>query len=118
MPDLPLTPLTMAILLALSDEDLHGYTLMREIRRQTEETLTPGTGSLYAALQRLMEGGLIIESPELPAPDEDQRRKYFRITEAGREVAAAEAARMMRVLDVARGKALVPDLRVAPGDAR
>jgi DNA-binding PadR family transcriptional regulator len=117
MTDLPLTPLTMAILLSLAGEDMHGYTLMREIHRQTDGTLSPGTGSLYAALQRLMEDGLIVESPELPAPDEDQRRKYFRITEAGRDVAAAEAGRMMRVLDIARGKAIVPDLRVARGDA-
>lgn len=118
MTELPLTPLTMAILLSLADDDLHGYTLMREIRRQTEGTLAPGTGSLYAALQRLMEDGLIIEAPDLPAADEDQRRKYFRITEAGRDVVAEEAARMMRVLEVARDKALLPDLRVARGDAR
>jgi DNA-binding PadR family transcriptional regulator len=99
---LPLTPLSMGILLALADGDRHGYALMEEIERQTDGALKPGTGSLYAALQRLMEDGLIEESPGLPAPEQDQRRRYYRITQAGRGVALAEARRMMRVLDVAR----------------
>jgi len=107
---LPLTPLSMAILLALAGGDRHGYALMKEIERQTDGMLKPGTGSLYAALQRLMDDGLIEESPELPAPDHDQRRRYYRITEAGREMALAETRRMMRVLDVAREKRLAPDL--------
>lgn len=110
---LPLTPLSMAILLALADEALHGYALMKEIARQTNGALKPGTGSLYTALQRLMDDGLIEESPELPAPDHDQRRRCYRTTKAGRDVALAEARRMMRVLDVARDKRLGPDLTPA-----
>jgi DNA-binding PadR family transcriptional regulator len=98
----PLTPLSMAILLALAEGDLHGYALLQEIERQTEGSLSPGTGTLYAALQRLAEGGMIIESPDLPAPDEDQRRRYYRITSAGRATAAAESRRMERVLRIAR----------------
>ena len=113
---LPLTPLSMAILLALAGGDRHGYALMKEIERQTDGTLKPGTGSLYAALQRLMDDGLIEESPELPTADHDQRRRYYRITGAGRDVALAEARRMMRVLDVAREKRLAPDL--APAEER
>ncbi|MGH7464524.1 MAG: PadR family transcriptional regulator, partial [Longimicrobiales bacterium] len=55
----PLTPLTMAILLALTKEELHGYALMQEIEEQTDGSVVPGTGSLYAALQRLEDEGLV-----------------------------------------------------------
>lgn len=115
--ELPLSPLTMAILLALADEDRHGYALMKEIGRQSEGSLSPGTGSLYAALDRLMDDGLIVESPDRPGPSEDQRRKYYRITEAGREMVRAEAARMLKVLEVAADKALAPELHPTPGRA-
>ena len=102
------TQLTMAILLSLAGGDLHGYALLQDIERQTEGELTPGTGTLYAALQRLMDDGLITEPPGLPGPDEDQRRRYYRITRAGREVARAESGRMQRVLDLARERSLGP----------
>ena len=105
----PVSPLTMAILLALVREDLHGYALMAEVAAQTGKR--PGTGSLYAALERLVEEGLIMETPEGPGPREDQRRKNFRITRAGRECARAEAGRMLHVLDVAREKSLIGSLR-------
>lgn len=98
----------MAVLLALAGEDLHGYALLQEIERQTGGTLKPGTGTLYAALQRLMDEGLITGSPDLPAPDEDQRRRYYRITPAGRRLAGAEAGRLRRVLEVARARG-IPD---------
>src|SRR5688500_8639808 len=109
-PDLPLSPLTMAILLALAKEDQHGYALMQDIEAQTNGTITAGTGSLYAALQRLQDDGLIVESPDRPAESEDQRRKYFRITEDGRAAPRAEAARMVRVLETARDNRLIPKL--------
>jgi DNA-binding PadR family transcriptional regulator len=105
----PLSPLTMAILLALVREDQHGYALMGAVEEQLGKR--PGTGSLYAALERLVEEGLIMEGPQGPGPREDQRRKYFRITKAGREQARAEAARMLRVLDIARDHALIRNLR-------
>lgn len=105
----PLTPLTMSLLLALADEDLHGYALLQEIERQSEGRLRPGTGTLYAALQRLGDDGLIRESPDLPSPEEDQRRRYFRITELGRAAVRAEANRMFETLRAAASKRLVPD---------
>lgn len=110
-PRLPLTPLTMAILLALAEGDRHGYALMKEVEAQTEGRLRPGTGSLYAALERLLEDGLIDESPRAPGPDDDPRRRYYRLTEEGRAVAGAEAERMMRIVDLARARAVVPDPR-------
>jgi len=106
--DTPLTPLSMAILVALGREDLHGYALMREVVERSDGRLSPGTGSLYAALQRLMEEGLLIESPRRPGADDDARRRYYRITQAGRAAVAEEAARMDRLLADARAHGLIP----------
>lgn len=108
---LPLSPLSMAILLGLADGDRHGYALMQEIVAQTDGALKPGTGSLYAGLQRLMADGLITETEG--APGADRRRRYFAITEAGRAIARAEAERMLKVLSIASDKKLAPGLRTA-----
>ncbi len=104
---LPLTPLSMAILLALAEGDKHGYALMQEIEAQTGGTLRPGTGSLYAGLRRLMADGFIREADG--APGADRRRRYYAITERGRDTARAEAARMSRVLSEAARRDLLPD---------
>lgn len=104
----PLTPLTMSVLVALGARDLHGYALMQQLDERSDGRLRPGTGSLYAALQRLMDQGLIVESPDRPADDDDARRKYYRITDAGRAAVADEAARMHRLLDDARRFGLIP----------
>lgn len=108
-PRLPLTPLTMAILLALADGDRHGYALMQAVETQTDGALKPGTGSLYAALERLMNDGLIIEAPPSTDANADRRRRTFRITDGGRDLARAEADRMMSVLRHARAQRLAPD---------
>ena len=108
---LPLSPLSMAILLALADGDRHGYALMQEIEAQTDGALVPGTGSLYAGLQRLMGDGLIREAAGEPGAD--RRRRYYAITEEGREIARAEVRRMLRVLDVAAAKELAPRFKPA-----
>jgi DNA-binding PadR family transcriptional regulator len=109
---LPLTPLSMAILLALADGERHGYALMKEIEAQTDGALRPGTGSLYAGLQRLMNDGLIREAEGEEGAD--RRRRYYAITGSGRALARAEARRMMRVLGVASRKNLTPDLAPLP----
>jgi DNA-binding PadR family transcriptional regulator len=104
----------MAILVALAGDDQHGYSLMQEIGAQTGEI--PGTGSLYAALQRLADEGLIVDAPDRPRGGEDQRRKYFRITKLGRTRARAEVERMLKVVAAAHEKSLISDatlLRVA-----
>jgi DNA-binding PadR family transcriptional regulator len=108
---LPLSPLSMAILLALADGERHGYALMQEIEAQTDGALKPGTGSLYAGLQRLMAEGLIRDSEGEAGAD--RRRRYYAISEQGPEVARAEAQRMLRVLDTAAAKKLAPQLRPA-----
>ncbi len=104
----PLTPLSMAVLVALGGGDLHGYALLREVEERSGGLLRPGTGSLYSALQRLMEEGLIVESPERPAEDDDARRKYYRITDGGRAAVAEEAGRLEELLAEARRHGLVP----------
>ncbi len=105
---LPLTPLSFQILLALVDGERHGYGIMKEIERRTEGRMTPATGPLYLAAQRLLETGLIAESDKRPAPElDDQRRRYYKLTDFGRRVAAAEAKRMASLLEVAFDKRLV-----------
>ncbi|HSM07263.1 MAG TPA: helix-turn-helix transcriptional regulator [Longimicrobiales bacterium] len=108
---LPLSPLSMAILLALADGAQHGYALMQQIEAQTDGALKPGTGSLYAGLQRLLGDGLIAEVEGEPGAD--RRRRTFDITSLGRELAEAEAHRMLRVLDVASEKKIIGGLNAA-----
>jgi DNA-binding PadR family transcriptional regulator len=113
----PITPLSLTILLALLDEDRHGYGIMKEIERLTEGEVRVGAGSLYAALQRMSAGGWVEEAAWEPEPDDDARRRYYRITGRGREVARAEALRMVRTLTVAREKRLLPGLRLSVAGA-
>ena len=105
----PLTPLSHAILQALAEEDLHGYALAQAVERETDGAVRPGTGTLYAALQRLSDDGLIADSRYRPGPDEDQRRKYYRITDLGRTAARAEATRLQRVLGLSAERGLLPE---------
>ena len=107
--DTPLTPLSHAILLALAEGDLHGYALAQAVEQETDGAVRPGTGTLYAALQRLSEEGLIADSAHRPEPDEDQRRKYYRITELGRGAARAEATRLRRLLGLSVERGLLPE---------
>jgi len=105
--ELPLTPLSTAILLALAKDELHGYALMQEVEEQSAGVLTPGTGTLYSALMRLLDDGLIEEGDE-PPPDARRGRSY-RLSESGRELLRAEAARLDRVLALARERGLAPE---------
>ncbi len=96
----------LQILLALADEDRHGYRILLEIEERTGTRL--GTGTLYTALQRLMSKRLIEETEERPAPDlDDARRRYYRLTPAGREAARREASRLAGVVRMARAKELL-----------
>jgi len=105
---LPLTPLSIHILLSLVDEERHGYGIMKEIERLTDGLGMSATGPVYLAAQRLLEGGLIVESQNRPAPEfDDQRRKYYRLTELGEQVSRAEVERMARLVRVAFDKGLL-----------
>lgn len=106
-----MTPMSFQILLALADEDRHGYGIIKEIEGRTSGELKPATGTLYVALQRLMDDGYIAESSWRPSdPEEDDgRRRYYRLTERGREAAAREARRLERLIAQARDKRLISD---------
>lgn len=103
----PLTPLSTAILLALAREELHGYALMQAVEAQSDGVLTPGTGTLYAALLRLLDDGLIEEGERPPA--DGRRGRSYHISDEGRALVRAEAARLDRVLRLARAQGLTPD---------
>lgn len=107
-PHLPLTPLSFNILLALGDADRHGYGILKELERKMSGTSVPATGTLYLAIQRLEADGLIAGSERKPEPGRnDMRRRYYRLTPAGRLVAAAEARRLVEQIGVAYEKKLV-----------
>jgi DNA-binding PadR family transcriptional regulator len=106
MADGPLTDLAFNILVALTGEPLHGYALVKRLRR-LEGRGSLRTGTIYAALARLEEDGLVAETDE-PDPDAgDSRRRYYRVTARGMASARAEAARLAEVLARARGKRLL-----------
>ena len=106
---LPLTPAVLHILLALADEERHGYGIMREVEWRTGGQTRLGPGTLYGSIKRMLAGGLIEESDERPDPAmDDQRRRYYRITDFGRRVAGAEAERLWGLVETARARKLLP----------
>jgi DNA-binding PadR family transcriptional regulator len=116
---LPLTPAVFHILLALADGERHGYGIMQEVAQRTEGTVQLGPGTLYGSIKRLLEAGLIEESDERPDPAmDDQRRRYYRLTDFGRRVAQAEAERLIDLVRQARGKRLLPDSLPVLGESQ
>ena len=102
---LPLRPAIAHILLALADEDRHGYAIMQEVERITGGSARMGPGTLYGTIKRMLAGGLLEEAEERPDPDlDDERRRYYRSTPLGRAVLAAETARMSALVSAARSK--------------
>ena len=108
----PLTPIVLHILLSLADGDKHGYAIIKEVRRRTDGEVELGASSLYAVLKRLLADQLVLETEERPDPTlDDERRRYYRLTPLGREVAVAELRRLESVLQQARAKRLIPQPR-------
>lgn len=105
---LPLTPATFHILLSLAETERHGYGIIQDVEARTEGQVSMGPGTLYGRLSRMLEAGLIEEIDERPAPDlDDQRRRYYRLTDFGRKVTEAEAKRLADLVAVARRKGLL-----------
>ncbi|HEY6928878.1 MAG TPA: PadR family transcriptional regulator [Thermoanaerobaculia bacterium] len=105
---LPLPPATFHILIAIAEEDRHGYAIIQEVAARTRGEVRLGAGTLYRSIQRMLEQGLIIEVRERPAPEQDdERRRYYRITEFGRDVAKAEARRLAQLVRLARASGFV-----------
>ena len=109
---LPLTPLSLAVLLALADGARHGYAILKELERG-DPPVAAGAGTLYAALERMLGEGLVSESDGEGDGSGGPRRRYFALTPFGREVARGELLRMARLLAVGRAKRLVPELRLS-----
>jgi DNA-binding PadR family transcriptional regulator len=106
---LPLTPAVLHILLSLADDERHGYGIMLEVEGRTGGAVRLGPGTLYGAIKRMLADGLIYESDERPDPElDDQRRRYYRITDFGRRVAGAEAVRLQDLVSAARARKLLP----------
>jgi DNA-binding PadR family transcriptional regulator len=111
---LPLTAGMFQVLIALADGEKHGYAILKEVVRRTEGRVSLSAGTLYTIIRRFVQEGVVAESAERPDPAlDDERRRYYRLTEFGRELAKAEAARMESALDMARAKKLIPKMRLA-----
>jgi DNA-binding PadR family transcriptional regulator len=106
---LPLTPAVFHIMLALAGGEGHGYGIMLEVERLTSGRLNLGPGTLYRSIQRMLLDGLIEEMKEASGPEEDdERRRYYRLTRFGLEVARAESRRLESLVKAARGRELLP----------
>ncbi|GHO78781.1 PadR family transcriptional regulator [Ktedonobacter sp. SOSP1-85] len=113
---LPLTPAVFHILLALADKERHGYSIMQEVATRTDGQMRMGPGTLYGSIKRMLADGLIVESGERPDPDmDDERRRYYRLTDMGRRAAQAEAYRLEQLVRVAHIKQLLPNPGIAGG---
>jgi DNA-binding PadR family transcriptional regulator len=109
---LPLRPSVFHILLALSDGDLHGYGIMQEVAEHTSGQIRLGPGTLYGTIKRLLTDGLIVEADERPDPQlDDERRRYYRLTDFGQRVLKAEVRRISDMVLVAQRKRLIPKPR-------
>ncbi|HVG33003.1 MAG TPA: PadR family transcriptional regulator [Pyrinomonadaceae bacterium] len=106
---LPLSPAVFHILLALADKECHGYHIMQAVESRTDGEMRLGPGTLYGSIKRLLRDGLIEETEERPDPEvDDERRRYYRLTDFGYRVATAEAERLAHLVKAARAARLLP----------
>ena len=105
---LPLKPIDFLVLMVLSDVERHGYGIVQDIAEQTEGRVQLVPGNLYSVLRRLLGLGVIEESSRRPARDlDDQRRRYYAITEFGRDVLASEARRLQGLVAIAEARNII-----------
>jgi DNA-binding PadR family transcriptional regulator len=106
----PLPPAAFHILLAVAEQDRHGYGIIQEVAARTRGEVRLSAGTLYRSISRMLEQGLIEETRPRPAPeDDDERRRYYRITPFGARVARAETRRLARLVRLARASGFAPD---------
>jgi DNA-binding PadR family transcriptional regulator len=107
-----LTPVVLQILLALAENNRHGYGIKLEIERLTDGAMSLGSGTLYEAIQRLENSGLVGEAPVPRGESGDsRRRRYYKLTVGGRRALQTELSRLEKVLSHARSKKLIPKTR-------
>ena len=110
---LPLRPVELEILVTLAAGERHGYAIIQETEARTDGALRLETGTMYRALHRLVKSGLAKPTARRAVdPDDDERRRYYAITDLGRRVAAADLARLARLVNAARGARLIPLTRL------
>jgi DNA-binding PadR family transcriptional regulator len=106
---IPLPPAVFHILMAVADEDRHGYAIIQEVLARTSGEVRLSPGTLYRSIQRMLDDDLIVETHDRPAPElDDERRRYYAITKFGKAVAEAEAARLTELVRLARASGFVP----------
>src|SRR5689334_6713528 len=109
---LPLSAPVLHILLALADGEAQGYAIMQDVARRSEGVVKLGPGTLYGAIGRMLEDGLIEESEERPVPEmDDSRRRYYRLTELGGEVLATETRRLSVLVRAARATKAIRNMK-------
>ena len=112
---LPLSVPVFQILVSLADRDLHGYAIIQDIAKRTGGEVRLTASTLYAAIRRMLDAGMIdeVDEPRRALPGDDERRRYYQMTSYGREIAQLEAARLERAAAMARDKRLLPRARKA-----
>jgi DNA-binding PadR family transcriptional regulator len=105
---LPLQPAVFHILMALAEDDRHGYAIIQAIAERTDRRIRMSAGTLYRSIHRMLEDGLVVEIDKRPDPEDDERRRYYRITPLGRKAARAEAQRLADLVNLARASGLAP----------
>ena len=108
---LPLPPATFNVLLALGAQERHGYAIMNEVERLSAGTIRMGPGTLYGTLKRLVDTGLIVETESRPTVEDDERRRYYRLSDLGAQVLAAETHRLQEMMS--RAGVLRPGFGIA-----
>lgn len=106
---LPLPPATFHILLALAEDERHGYAIIQDVEARTDGELRMSAGTLYRSIARMVEQGLIAEVTRRRTAEDDERRRYYRITPFGTAVARAEMRRLTQLLRLARASGLSPE---------
>ncbi|HEY9225755.1 MAG TPA: helix-turn-helix transcriptional regulator [Gemmatimonadaceae bacterium] len=114
---LPLTPVVLHILLALTSGERHGYAIAQEVEETTNAQIRMGPGTLYGSIQRMLAASLIEEVPQHKrtddAPSGEERRRYYRMTAFGRGVLDVELERLSNVMQLAKQKQLLRDPSIA-----
>ncbi len=109
----PLTPAVFYILLALASGEKHGYEIMKQVKQDSHAQVKMGTGTLYGSLKRMLADGLIEKAGEKADPTrDDERRRYYRLTELGRQAFTTELQRYSQVVTIAQQRSLLPNFSV------
>jgi len=106
---LPLPPATFHILIAVADQERHGYAIIQDVEARTDGELRMSAGTLYRSIARMVEQGLIVEVTRRRTAEDDERRRYYRLTAFGTAVARAEMRRLSQLLRIARASGLSPE---------